>query len=110
MDILRLSKTLPLSILNTQSIYLPSTKETDWHKYAAGEASILKKIGHKELNLYISIFKNSKILNVSRYHEDGADISGIPKGDVMTIEFKLKGQEFIAKISMVYHGKSFLLS
>ena len=43
-------------------------------------------------NYYVSIFKNSKILNVTRYGELGPG----PKGSVMTIQFLLDGQEFIA--------------
>jgi predicted 3-demethylubiquinone-9 3-methyltransferase (glyoxalase superfamily) len=43
-------------------------------------------------NFYVSIFKNSKILNISRYGEAGPG----PKGGVMTVRFLLDGQEFIA--------------
>lgn len=48
------------------------------------------------VNLYTSIFKNSKILHKSLYEEAGAKISGKLKGDVMTVEFDLEGQKFIA--------------
>jgi predicted 3-demethylubiquinone-9 3-methyltransferase (glyoxalase superfamily) len=44
------------------------------------------------INFYTSIFKNSKIVNVSRYSEGGPG----PKGQVMTGSFQLDGQEFIA--------------
>ncbi len=47
-------------------------------------------------NFYVSIFKNSKILKTSHYGDDGAAVSGVPKGTVMTVEFQLDGQEFIA--------------
>src|SRR6266702_3513786 len=43
-------------------------------------------------NHYTSIVKNSKILSVSRYGEAGPG----PKGSVMTVQFQLEGQEFIA--------------
>jgi predicted 3-demethylubiquinone-9 3-methyltransferase (glyoxalase superfamily) len=43
-------------------------------------------------NFYISIFKNSKVLSVLRYGEVGPG----PKGSVMTVEFQLEGQEFVA--------------
>jgi predicted 3-demethylubiquinone-9 3-methyltransferase (glyoxalase superfamily) len=43
-------------------------------------------------NHYTSIFKNSKILNVARYGDGGPG----PKGAVMTVNFQLEGQEFIA--------------
>jgi predicted 3-demethylubiquinone-9 3-methyltransferase (glyoxalase superfamily) len=45
---------------------------------------------------YVSLFKNSRILNVTRYGEAGAKISGRPQGSVMTVKFQLDGQEFIA--------------
>jgi predicted 3-demethylubiquinone-9 3-methyltransferase (glyoxalase superfamily) len=41
---------------------------------------------------YIAIFKNSKITTVSRYGDAGPG----PKGSVMTVEFELDGQKFIA--------------
>jgi predicted 3-demethylubiquinone-9 3-methyltransferase (glyoxalase superfamily) len=43
-------------------------------------------------NFYVSIFKNSRILAVSRYGDAGPG----PKGSVMTVRFQLDGQEFIA--------------
>ncbi len=45
---------------------------------------------------YTSIFKNSKIVQVTRYGDAGAKASGRPKGSVMTVVFELEGQEFIA--------------
>ena len=43
-------------------------------------------------NFYVSVFKNSKVLNIARYGEVGPG----PKGTVMTVEFELDGQEFVA--------------
>ena len=45
---------------------------------------------------YTAIFKNSKIVNIARYGDAGAEVSGRPKGTVMTVEFQLEGQEFVA--------------
>lgn len=45
---------------------------------------------------YTSIFKNSSIGTISHYDEAGAEVSGMPKGSVMTIEFTLDGQTFTA--------------
>ena len=39
---------------------------------------------------YTSVFKNSKILNVSRYGDAGPG----PKGSVMVVNFQLEGQQF----------------
>ncbi len=44
------------------------------------------------MSFYVSIFKNSKVLSVSR---SGASGPG-PEGTVMSVNFKLDGQEFIA--------------
>ncbi len=43
-------------------------------------------------NFYVSIFKDSKILKVSRYGEAGPG----PAGSVMVVNFQIEGQEFIA--------------
>ena len=45
---------------------------------------------------YVSIFKNARILGITRYDEAGAQASGQPKGSVMTVQFELDGQEFTA--------------
>jgi len=47
-------------------------------------------------NFYTSIFKNSKILNISRYAKEGFEIHGREAGSVMTVNFQLNGQPFIA--------------
>jgi predicted 3-demethylubiquinone-9 3-methyltransferase (glyoxalase superfamily) len=43
-------------------------------------------------NFYVSIFKNSRITNVSRYGEAGPR----PKGTVMVVTFELDGDKFMA--------------
>ena len=45
---------------------------------------------------YTGIFKNSKILRVSRYGDAGHDVHGRPAGSVMTVLFELEGQSFTA--------------
>ena len=47
-------------------------------------------------NFYVSLFKNSKVGEISRYGEAGEKVAGRPKGTVMTVEFQLDGQEFVA--------------
>jgi predicted 3-demethylubiquinone-9 3-methyltransferase (glyoxalase superfamily) len=52
-------------------------------------------------NFYVSIFaaagrKNCAVADIARYGEAGAKISGRPKGSVMTVKFRLDGQEFVA--------------
>jgi predicted 3-demethylubiquinone-9 3-methyltransferase (glyoxalase superfamily) len=43
-------------------------------------------------NLYVSIFKNSKITEISHYGDAGP----LPKGTVLTVAFELDGQPFTA--------------
>ncbi|MEO5912780.1 MAG: VOC family protein [Luteolibacter sp.] len=43
---------------------------------------------------YISIFKNSKITDVSRYTEVGQEIHGGEPGSAMVVAFELNGQAF----------------
>jgi predicted 3-demethylubiquinone-9 3-methyltransferase (glyoxalase superfamily) len=55
-------------------------------------------------NYYVSVFKNaptcaegrSKIISITRYDEEGAKASGMVVGTVMTVEFQLDGQRFVA--------------
>ncbi len=44
------------------------------------------------MKFYISIFKNSKMVSVTRFGEAGPG----PKGTVMTATFQLDGQQFVA--------------
>ncbi|MGC3958620.1 MAG: VOC family protein [Verrucomicrobiota bacterium] len=48
------------------------------------------------VKFYTSVFKNSTVGKVSCYDEAASKASGQPIGSVMTIEFKLNGQDFIA--------------
>ena len=48
--------------------------------------------GEEAANFYTSVFKNSKVLEVTRYGEAGPR----PAGTVMTVSFVLDGQEFVA--------------
>jgi predicted 3-demethylubiquinone-9 3-methyltransferase (glyoxalase superfamily) len=45
---------------------------------------------------YISLFKNSRILDVMYYNKPAAKASGRPKDSVLTVKFRLAGQEFVA--------------
>jgi predicted 3-demethylubiquinone-9 3-methyltransferase (glyoxalase superfamily) len=45
---------------------------------------------------YTSVFKNSSILKTSHYGKEGFDIHKMPEGTVMTVEFQIEGQKFVA--------------
>jgi len=53
-----------------------------WFDHQAEEAA----------KFYVSLFKNSKILNIARYGEEAP----MPKGMVMTVDFVLEGERFTA--------------
>lgn len=44
------------------------------------------------VNFYVSVFKNSRIVNLIRMEQDGP----IPKGKVLHVDFELNGREFTA--------------
>ncbi len=54
------------------------------------------KQAEEAVDFYVSIFKDSDIVSVTRYGDAGAKASGQTKGTVMTIMFRLAGQEFMA--------------
>jgi predicted 3-demethylubiquinone-9 3-methyltransferase (glyoxalase superfamily) len=45
---------------------------------------------------YVSIFDNSALGAVNRYGKEGFEVHGRPEGSVMTVSFRLEGQEFTA--------------
>ena len=48
------------------------------------------------VNFYMSVFKNSKIGRTLRYTKETAEKIGHPVGSVLTIEFEIEGQKFVA--------------
>jgi predicted 3-demethylubiquinone-9 3-methyltransferase (glyoxalase superfamily) len=57
-----------------------------WFDHQAEEAA----------SFYVSIFKNSRIVTLTRYSEAGREIHRRPPGSVMTVAFELDGQSFTA--------------
>ena len=45
---------------------------------------------------YVSVFKNSKMGQVTRYGKEGFEIHGRQAGSVMTADFELEGAKFVA--------------
>ena len=61
---------------------------------------------------YTSIFKNSKVWDITLYGNEGYEIHGRNTGSVATVEFEIEGQEFVAlnrgpifKFNELFHSK-----
>lgn len=48
------------------------------------------------VHFYTSIFKNSKVVRITRFGKEGVEVHGRPEGTVMTVKFQIEGQEFVA--------------
>src|SRR5688500_11330741 len=48
------------------------------------------------VKFYTSVFRNAKVGAVARYGSEGAQVAGRPEGSVMTMEFQIEGQDFVA--------------
>ncbi len=48
------------------------------------------------VELYTSIFEDSRIGHITRYGETGAGMSGLAPGSVLTVDFELAGQAYMA--------------
>jgi predicted 3-demethylubiquinone-9 3-methyltransferase (glyoxalase superfamily) len=57
-----------------------------WFDHQAEEAA----------KFYTSIFKNSKVGRIFRYNEQAAEKTGRPVGSVLTVEFQIEYQRFVA--------------
>ena len=52
--------------------------------------------GEEAANLYVSVFPNSRILDIARYGKEGFETHRQPEGSVMTVNFELSGLPFTA--------------
>ncbi len=57
-----------------------------WFDHQAEEAA----------KFYTSVFRNSRINNISRYGKEGREVHGRPAGSVMAVAFELDGHPFSA--------------
>jgi predicted 3-demethylubiquinone-9 3-methyltransferase (glyoxalase superfamily) len=48
------------------------------------------------VKFYVSIFRNSGLGAITRYGKEGFEVHKMPEGTVLTVSFKLEGQEFTA--------------
>src|SRR4051794_41910619 len=48
------------------------------------------------VKFYTGLFKNSKTGRILRYNGEAAEKTGRPVGSVLTIEFEIEGQKFVA--------------
>ncbi len=78
-----------------------------WFDHQAEEAA----------RFYVSVFRDAKLGRIAHYPEAGQEIHHQPKGKVMTVEFEIEGQPFLAlnggpifkfneSISFVIHCKN----
>jgi predicted 3-demethylubiquinone-9 3-methyltransferase (glyoxalase superfamily) len=47
-------------------------------------------------NFYTAVFNNSNIISITRFGQAGHEIHGQTEGQVMTVEFEIEGQKFVA--------------
>jgi len=52
--------------------------------------------GEEAARFYVSVFPNSRILDIGRYGKSGTDVHGQKPGSVMTVTFVLDDQRFMA--------------
>lgn len=66
---------------------------------------VVRDQAEEAANFYVSIFSTvggsaggneTRVMDVARYGEAGAKASGRPEGTVMTVTFRLRGQELVA--------------
>lgn len=48
------------------------------------------------VNFYVNVFKNSSVGDKTYYTKEGFEIHKMPEGSVLTVEFKIEGQDFLA--------------
>ena len=69
-------------------------KQAIYRKLLRFFGSIIKS--EQAANFYVSVFKNSKMGQVTRYGKEGYEIHGMEEGTVMTVDFDIENQKFMA--------------
>jgi len=72
------------------------TEETTMHLQKITPCLWFDTEAEEAARYYCSIFRNSRILGISRYGEEGHEIHGMPAGSVLTVAFELEAQAFTA--------------
>jgi len=54
------------------------------------------KEAEEAAKFYVSIFKNSRIDGITYYGKEGYEIHRMEEGTVMTVDFEIEGQKFVA--------------
>jgi predicted 3-demethylubiquinone-9 3-methyltransferase (glyoxalase superfamily) len=54
------------------------------------------KQAEEAARFYASIFENSSVGEVTRYGKEGYEVHGMEEGTVMTVDFEIEGQKFVA--------------
>jgi predicted 3-demethylubiquinone-9 3-methyltransferase (glyoxalase superfamily) len=95
---------IPYTLLYFQLISF-FMNDSDTSKIDDGKPSHIQKItpflwfdnqAEQAANYYVSIFKNSKMGQVTRYGKEGYEIHGMDEGTVMTVDFDIENQKFMA--------------
>ncbi|MBB5179846.1 putative 3-demethylubiquinone-9 3-methyltransferase (glyoxalase superfamily) [Planomicrobium koreense] len=55
-----------------------------------------EKVAEEAARYYVSIFKNASIGRILYYSQEGFEIHHMAEGTVLTVEFTLEGQKFLA--------------
>ncbi len=81
--------------MNNENISKP---DQDKQNYIQKIAPFLwfDKQAEEAVKFYVSIFKNSSVEGITRYGREGFEIHHMEEGTVMTVDFKIEGQKFIA--------------
>ena len=82
--------------METKTISKPDKKTKETGKQKISPFLWFDNQAEEAVNFYTSIFNNSMIGTLARYSEAGAKASGQQKGSVMSIAFRIEGQEFVA--------------
>ena len=54
------------------------------------------KEAEEAAKFYVSIFRDARIININYYPKEGQEVHGQKEGSVMTVDFILNGQPFLA--------------
>jgi predicted 3-demethylubiquinone-9 3-methyltransferase (glyoxalase superfamily) len=91
------------TFITGQNQVTETERQSDWNQQIITFLTFQKEDAEQAMNLYISLFDNSRIINIQRWGKEGPG----KEGTIMQATFELSGQKFMCSDSPPVHNWDF---
>lgn len=91
------------TFIKGQNQVTETERQSDWNQQIITFLTFQKEDAEQAMNMYISLFDNSRIINIQRWGKEGSG----KEGTIMQATFELNGQKFMCSDSPPVHNWDF---